>query len=174
VNNRRVSVVLEDFETTIYGKSYIEDILCGKRFRISSKSFYQINHSQTEKLYTKAIEMANISENDIVIDVYSGIGTISIVAAESAKGVLGVELNPDSVREAIQNSKINNMENVFFINEDAGEYMVKRASKGESMDLVIMDPPRKGSDENFLSSLVKLSPKKSVYISCNPETQKKI
>lgn len=173
VNNRRTSVVLGDYETTIYGKGFIEDILCGKRFRISSKSFYQINPIQTEKLYKKAIEMANINKDEIVIDAYSGIGTISIVAADYAKEVIGVELNRDSVRNAISNAKINKVDNVYFINQDAGEYMVEKALKGEKVDLVIMDPPREGSDENFLSSVVKLSPKKVVYISCNPETQER-
>lgn len=173
VNNRRTSVVLGDYETTIYGKGFIEDILCGKRFRISSKSFYQINPIQTEKLYKKAIEMANINKDEIVIDAYSGIGTISIVAADYAKEVIGVELNRDSVRNAISNAKINKVDNVYFINQDAGEYMVKKSLKGENVDLVIMDPPREGSDENFLSSVVKLSPKKVVYISCNPETQER-
>lgn len=115
--------------------------------------------------------MANINKDEIVIDAYSGIGTISIVAADYAKEVIGVELNRDSVRNAISNVKINKVDNVYFINQDAGEYMVEKSLKGEKVDLVIMDPPREGSDENFLSSVVKLSPKKVIYISCNPETQ---
>lgn len=171
INNKKTSLILGDYETTIYGKGFIEDILFGKRFRISSKSFYQINPSQTEKLYRAAIDMADIGKDDRVIDAYSGIGTISIIAADYAKEVIGVELNKDSVRNAVANAKANNVENVHFINQDAGDYMVTLAGKNENIDLVIMDPPREGSNESFLSSVVKLSPRKLVYISCNPETQ---
>lgn len=171
INNKKTSLILGDYETTIYGKGFIEDILFGKRFRISSKSFYQINPSQTEKLYRAAIDMADIGKDDRVIDAYSGIGTISIIAADYAREVIGVELNKDSVRNAVANAKANNVENVNFINQDAGDYMVTLAGKNENIDLVIMDPPREGSNESFLSSVVKLSPRKLVYISCNPETQ---
>lgn len=171
INNKKTSLILGDYETTIYGKGFIEDILFGKRFRISSKSFYQINPSQTEKLYRAAIDMADIGKDDRVIDAYSGIGTISIIAADYAREVIGVELNKDSVRNAVANAKANNVENVHFINQDAGDYMVTLAGKNENIDLVIMDPPREGSNESFLSSVVKLSPRKLVYISCNPETQ---
>lgn len=173
INNRKTSVVLGNQEITIYGKGYIEDILCGLKFRISPKSFYQVNPIQTEILYKKAIEMADLDGNETVIDAYSGIGTISLIASKSVKNVIGVELNKDAVKDAITNARQNNIKNVYFYNEDAGEFMVKLAKENKNIDLVIMDPPRSGSDEKFLSSIVKLSPKKVVYISCNPVTQER-
>lgn len=167
VNDKRTSMVLGDRETTIYGKGYIEDVLCGLRFRISSKSFYQINPVQTEKLYGKAMELAGLSGTERVIDAYCGIGTIGMVAAKSAKEVIGVELNPD----AVKNAKHNQMKNIRFYQEDAGRFMEKMAALGEKADVVFMDPPRSGSTEQFMKSVVTLAPKKIVYISCDPQTQ---
>ena len=168
VNDKRTSMVLGDRETTIYGKGYIEDVLCGLRFRISSKSFYQINPVQTEKLYGKAMELAGLSGTERVIDAYCGIGTIGMVAAKFAKEVIGVELNPDAVRDAV---KHNQMKNIRFYQEDAGRFMEKMAALGEKADVVFMDPPRSGSTEQFMKSVVTLAPKKIVYISCDPQTQ---
>ena len=171
VNDKRTSMVLGDRETTIYGKGYIEDVLCGLTFRISSKSFYQINPVQTEKLYGKAMELAGLTGKERVIDAYCGIGTIGMVAAKSAKEVIGVELNPDAVRDAIKNAKRNQMKNIRFYQEDAGRFMEKMAAKGEKADVVFMDPPRSGSTEQFMKSAVTLAPQKIVYISCDPQTQ---
>ena len=171
VNDKRTSMVLGDRETTIYGKGYIEDVLCGLRFRISSKSFYQINPVQTEKLYGKAMELAGLSGTERVIDAYCGIGTIGMVAAKFAKEVIGVELNPDAVRDAVKNAKHNQMKNIRFYQEDAGCFMEKMAALGEKADVVFMDPPRSGSTEQFMKSVVALAPKKIVYISCDPQTQ---
>lgn len=171
VNDKRTSMVLGDRETTIYGKGYIEDVLCGLKFRISSKSFYQINPVQTEKLYGKAMELAGLSGTERVIDAYCGIGTIGMVAAKSAKEVIGVELNPDAVRDAVKNAKYNQMKNIRFYQEDAGRFMEKMAALGEKADVVFMDPPRSGSTEQFMKSVVTLAPKKIVYISCDPQTQ---
>ena len=171
VNDKRTSMVLGDRETTIYGKRYIEDVLCGLKFRISSKSFYQINPVQTEKLYGKAMELAGLSGTERVIDAYCGIGTIGMVAAKSAKEVIGVELNPDAVRDAVKNAKHNQMKNIRFYQEDAGRFMEKMAALGEKADVVFMDPPRSGSTEQFMKSVVTLAPKKIVYISCDPQTQ---
>ena len=171
VNDKRTSMVLGDRETTIYGKGYIEDVLCGLTFRISSKSFYQINPVQTEKLYGKAMELAGLTGKERVIDAYCGIGTIGMVAAKSAKEVIGVELNPDAVRDAIKNAKRNQMKNIRFYQDDAGRFMEKMAAKGEKADVVFMDPPRSGSTPEFLQSLLQIKPKRIVYISCNPETQ---
>jgi len=170
VNDKRTSMVLGEKETTIYGKGFIEDTLCSKVFRISPKSFYQINTVQTEILYGKAIEAAGLTGKETVIDAYCGIGTIGIIAADKAKEVISVELNKDAVRDAISNAKRNEMKNVQFYNADAGEFMVKLAEQKKKVDVVFMDPPRAGSDEAFLSSVVKLAPKKVVYVSCNPET----
>lgn len=171
VNDKRTSMVLGDRETTIYGKGYIEDVLCGLTFRISSKSFYQINPVQTEKLYGKAMELAGLTGKERVIDAYCGIGTIGMVAAKSAKEVIGVELNPDAVRDAIKNAKHNQMKNIRFYQDDAGRFMEKMAAKGEKADVVFMDPPRSGSTEQFMKSAVTLAPQKIVYISCDPQTQ---
>ncbi len=174
VNNLKTSLVLGKQETVLYGKGYITDILCGCKFKISAKSFYQINPVQTEILYGKAMELANLSGNERVIDAYCGIGTIGIVAAKSgAKEVIGVELNSDAVQDAKTNAKLNEIENISFYNADAGEFMVEMARQNEKADVLFMDPPRAGSDMKFLSSAVKLSPEKIVYISCNPETQKR-
>ena len=171
VNDKRTSMVLGDRETTIYGKGYIEDMLCGLTFRISSKSFYQINSVQTEKLYGKAMELAGLTGKERVIDAYCGIGTIGMVAAKSAKEVIGVELNPDAVRDAVKNAKRNQMKNIRFYQDDAGRFMEKMAANGEKADVVFMDPPRSGSTEQFMKSAVTLAPKKIVYISCDPQTQ---
>lgn len=170
VNDRKTSLVLGDREQVIYGKGYIEDILCGKTFRISPKSFYQVNPVQSEVLYNKAIEMAKLKGNETIIDAYCGIGTIGIIASGHVKKVIGVELNKDAVRDAIMNTKINQIENVDIYNKDAGIFMNQLVDHKEQVDVVFMDPPRAGSDEQFLESVVKLGPSKLVYISCNPIT----
>jgi len=181
VNDKRTSMVLGDKESVIYGKGYIEDTLCGCTFRISPKSFYQVNPVQTELLYGKAIAYAALTGNETVVDAYCGTGTIGIIAAKSAKKVIGVELNRDAVRDAVKNAKCNNVKNIDFYNADAGQFMVEMAEYradaktgekdgADEVDVVFMDPPRAGSDEAFLSSVVTLAPKRVVYVSCNPET----
>ncbi len=171
INREHTSLVLGNTEKVLYGKGTIEDTLCGCVFRISAKSFYQINPVQTEKLYSKAIEFAELTGNETVIDAYCGIGTIGIIAAKTAKEVIAVEVNKDAVFDAKNNAKRNNTQNIKFYCADAGEFMTKMAADGKTADVVFMDPPRAGSDEAFLSSVVTLNPKKIVYISCNPETQ---
>ena len=170
VNDRQTSMVLGEKETVIYGKGYIEDTLCGCTFRISPKSFYQVNPVQTEILYNKAITYAGLTGKEKVIDAYCGTGTIGLIAASQAKEVIGVELNRDAVRDAVINAKRNNIKNEQFYNADAGKFMVELSEQNKKVDVVFMDPPRVGSDEAFLSSVVKLAPKKVVYMSCNPET----
>ena len=170
VNNRNTSMVLGDKEQVIYGKGYIEDVLCGKVFKISPKSFYQVNPVQTEKLYRTAIEYAGLTGKETVLDAYCGIGTIGMIASDMAKRVIGVELNSDAVKDAVSNAKRNEIRNIEFYNKDAGEFMIQLAEQGEKIDVVFMDPPRAGSDEAFLSSVVKCNPKRIVYVSCNPET----
>lgn len=170
VNDRKTSMILGDKQQVIYGKGYIEDTLCDCVFRISPKSFYQINPIQTEKLYNKAIQYAELTGKETVLDAYCGIGTIGIIASKHAGKVIGVELNGDAVADAKINAKRNNIENIIFYKNDAGKFMVELAEQNISMDVVFMDPPRAGSDEAFLSSVVKLAPKKVVYVSCNPET----
>lgn len=170
VNDKRTSMVLGEKETVLFGKGYIEDVLCGIRFRISSRSFYQINHTQTEILYKKAMEYAGLTGKERIVDAYCGIGTIGLIAAKAAEDVISVELNKDAVKDAICNAKANGIKNVHFYQNDAGKFMVQMAEQGVKADVVFMDPPRAGSDEAFLSSVVKLSPKKIVYVSCNPVT----
>lgn len=170
VNDKKTSMVLGERDIVIYGKGYIEDILCGKKYRISPQSFYQINSVQTEVLYQKAVEFAGLKGNERVIDAYSGIGTIGMTVSDYAKEVLCVELNQSAVKDAIANAKANQVKNVRFVCDDAGRFMVKMAEQGQKADVVLMDPPRAGSDEKFLSSIVKLGPEKVVYVSCNPET----
>lgn len=185
VNDKKTSMVLGDKESVIYGKGYIEDTLCGCTFRISPKSFYQVNPVQTEILYSKAIEYAKLTGRETVVDAYCGIGTIGLIAAKDAKEVISVELNKDAVRDAVINAKRNQIKNVQFYNADAGKFMVEMSNfqsdaesakrsgghrSGAGVDVVFMDPPRSGSDEAFLSSVVKLAPKRVVYVSCNPET----
>lgn len=175
VNDKKTSMVLGDKESVIYGKGFINDVLCGCIFKISPKSFYQVNPVQTEKLYSKAIELAGLTGKERVLDAYCGIGTIGIIASKKAADVIGVELNKAAVKDAIVNAKINDIKNIRFYCEDAGDFMVKYADEiitqgKESVDVVFMDPPRAGSDEKFMSSVVKLAPKKVVYVSCNPET----
>ncbi|MBO5097559.1 MAG: 23S rRNA (uracil(1939)-C(5))-methyltransferase RlmD [Agathobacter sp.] len=170
VNDKKTSMVLGERNIVVYGKGFIEDKLCGCTFRISPNSFYQVNPAQTGKLYEKAISCAKLTGKEKVIDAYCGTGTIGIIASKCAKEVYGVELNKDAIKDAITNAKRNEVKNIRFINDDAGKYMVSLAEKKESIDVVIMDPPRSGSDEAFLSSVVKLSPRRVVYVSCNPET----
>ena len=173
VNNKFTSMVLGEKETVLDGKGYIEDVLCGMTFRISPKSFYQINPVQTEILYNKAMEFAGLNGKERVIDAYCGIGTIGLVASKNAGRVIGCELNPDAVRDAKINAKINGVENINFVCADAGEFMLGMKERGEKCDVLFMDPPRAGSDKRFLSCAVALSPDKIVYISCNPETQRR-
>ena len=173
INNKFTSMVLGEKEIVLYGKGYIEDVLCGCTFRISPKSFYQINPVQTEILYGKAIDFAGLSGKEKVIDAYCGIGTIGIVASKNAGEVIGCELNPDAIKDAKINAKINEIENIKFVCADAGEFMLGMKEQGEKCDVLFMDPPRAGSDKRFLSCAVALSPEKIVYISCNPETQQR-
>lgn len=170
VNNKKTSMVLGEREQVLYGKGFIEDTLCDKVFRISPKSFYQINAVQTEILYGKAIELAALNGNETIIDAYCGIGTIGIIASGHVKKVIGVELNRDAVKDAIINAKRNNIKNIYFYNQDAGVFMNQMAEEKQSVDVVFLDPPRSGSTEQFLDSMISMNPKKVIYISCNPET----
>ena len=170
INGRGTSMVLGEKEHVLYGKGYIVDTLCGCSFRISSRSFYQVNPVQTEKLYTKALELAGLTGKETVVDAYCGIGTIGIIASKKAQNVIGVELNQDAVRDAINNAKMNQISNIRFFCNDAGRFLVNMAEAGEKADVVIMDPPRSGSTEEFMDSIAKMGAKKVVYVSCNPET----
>ena len=170
VNDRYTSLVLGEREKILFGTGYIEDELCGLRFRISAKSFYQINPVQTEKLYATALDFAGLTGKERVLDAYCGTGTIGLAASAGAAEVAGVELNRDAVRDAIANAKRNGIKNCWFTCADAGRFMTGMAERGENCDIVFMDPPRAGSDRAFLNALLKMAPERVVYVSCNPET----
>lgn len=170
VNTRQTSMVLGTKETALYGPGYMEDVLCGKRFRISPQSFYQVNGRQTEVLYRTAIDYAGLTGTETLLDAYCGTGTIGLCASDHVKQLIGVELNADAVRDAKENAKLNGVTNARFFCDDAGRFMVRMARDGLPLDVLMMDPPRAGSDEKFLSSVLTLKPKTIVYVSCNPET----
>lgn len=170
VNDKRTSMVLGEKQQVIYGPGYIEDELCGMTFKISPKSFYQVNPPQAQKLYEKAVEYAGLTGKETVLDAYCGTGTIGIIAAERAGKVLGVELSRDGVRDAVNNAKQNKVSNISFYQADAGEFMEKAAARGEKIDVVLMDPPRTGSSERFLQAVTTVKPSRIVYVSCNPQT----
>ena len=172
VNRTPEMLLLGENNEVLYGEGYITDILCGKRFRISPHSFYQINHAQTEKLYDYAIKAAKLTKKDVLLDAYSGIGTIGIIASDYVKQVQGIEYNASAVRDAVKNCLENGLtRNIAFNRGDAGEFLEKKAKLGTHYDAVILDPARTGADRKFLNSLVKIAPERIVYISCNPATQ---
>ena len=171
INNKYTSMVLGKKSIVLYGDGYIKDELLGNTFCISSSSFYQINHDQTENIYKKAIELASFKGDEIVLDAYCGIGTIGISLAKYVKHVDAVEINKEAIKDAKVNAKINNIKNIKFYAKDAKDFMKDRALAKSKYDVVIVDPPRTGLDSAFIYHLQKLSPNKIVYISCNPETQ---
>ena len=170
INGRNTSMVLGEQEKVLYGKGYIVDELMGMRFRISAKSFYQVNPIQTKHLYQGAISLAGLSGKERVLDAYCGTGTIGLIASRDAKEVVGVELNRDAVRDAVTNAKTNQVKNICFVCQDATEYICKAAEKKENFDVVLMDPPRAGSTKEFVDAVISLAPERVVYVSCNPET----
>ena len=170
VSTSRLNLLLGERETVLVGKGFITDRLCGYDFRISARSFFQVNPTQTEKLYQTAVDFAALEGNERVIDAYCGVGTVGIIASSKAASVAAVEVNGDAVSNAIENVKLNGIKNVEVICDDAGEFMTRLAQNGEKADVVFTDPPRLGCSKEFLKSLITLSPKKIVYISCNPET----
>lgn len=170
VNDKKTSMVMGDRNIVLYGKGYIEDELCGLRFRISPNSFYQVNPVQTEILYNTAIEYAGLTGQETVMDAYCGTGTIGLIASKKAGQVISVELNKDAVRDAIANAKLNGIKNDRFYQDDATKFIVKMAEAGETVDVVMMDPPRSGSTSQFIGAVAKMQPKKVVYVSCGPES----
>lgn len=170
INVEKTSKILGKKEILLYGEPYIEDILCDCKFLISSASFYQVNADQTEVLYNTALDMANLSKEDTILDAYCGIGTIGIIASKRVKEVISVELNPVAIEDAKKNARLNKVDNIKFYCDDAGKFMKKHCK--DPIDVVIMDPPRAGADVPFMNSLFTLNPKKIIYISCNPKTLK--
>ena len=170
INSRQTNVILGERERILYGKGYIEDSLCGLKFRISPKSFFQTNPVTTEKLYSYAIKAAKLTQEDIAFDAYSGIGTIGLIAAKECGLVVSVELVGAAVRDGKLNAERNGIKNFQMYKDDASSFMVRVAEKGQHVDVLFMDPPRKGSDQRFLDALLKLKPSRVIYVSCDPST----
>ncbi len=170
INSQRTSMVLGNREKVLFGKGYIEDVLCGLRFRISAGSFYQVFPEQTEKLYAKAVELAGLRGKGLLLDAYCGVGTIGMIASRDAEQVIGVELNPDAVKDAEANARANGIRNISFYANDAGLFLQDLAASGIRPDVILMDPPRTGSTREFIESACRTKPERIVYVSCNPET----
>ena len=170
INPTRSSAVLGSREKTLYGPGFVLDTLCGTQFAISSRSFYQVNRTQTEVLYKKALELAKLTGRETVIDAYCGIGTIGLCAAPLAKQVIGVERNPAAVRDAAANARRNKIANARFVCADATEWMAAAAGEGLHPDVVFLDPPRAGSTPECIAAVNKMKPRRVVYVSCDPET----
>ena len=167
VNNRHTNVILGNQEKVLFGPGHIKDDILGLTFEISASSFFQVNPVQVEKLYSSALNLIDFNKKETVLDAYSGVGTIGLIAAKNAKKVISVEINKSAHKNAVENAKRNGVDNIEFVCADAGEYISK---SNEDIDVLIMDPPRSGSDERFLSTVMDKRIKKIIYISCNPET----
>ncbi|MEB7435496.1 23S rRNA (uracil(1939)-C(5))-methyltransferase RlmD [Staphylococcus pasteuri] len=173
INDAHSNVIMGRKSITLYGTDEIEDKLSEITFNISDQSFYQINSHQTEKLYNQALEYAQLTGNEIVLDTYCGIGTIGLYMAEKSKHVYGVEVVSSAIKDAEENATINQLENTTFVCGKAEEVILKWKAEGIRPDVVMVDPPRKGCDETFIKTLLELNPKRIVYISCNPSTQQR-
>ena len=167
VNKRDTNVILGESEKTLYGKGYITDEILGLNFNISSKSFFQVNPVQVQKLYGEAIKLAKLSKEDTLLDAYAGVATIGLLCAPHVKKVTSVELVKSAVINAHNNAKLNNIQNIEIIEADCTEYINKKLPH---FDVVIMDPPRKGSTPEFLNAIKKIKPSRLVYVSCEPST----
>lgn len=170
VNPRKTSIVLGEKERILFGKGYIEDALLGYRFKITPKSFYQVNPVQTTNLYNLVQKYANIQRTDVVIDAYSGVGTIGMILSGKASAVICVESNRSAVHAAIANVKDNNIRNLRVICDDATHFLETIANDKEHFDVLVMDPPRSGATERFLQAVLKAKPKRIVYVSCDVDT----
>ena len=170
VNTRKGNAVLGDKFITLYGPGYIEDTLCGLNFRLSPRSFYQVNHHQAQRLYETAIEQAGITKNDTVLDLYCGVGTITLAMASAAGRVIGVEVIPQAVEDAKDNARRNGIENAEFFCGDAGQAALELEKNGVRPDVVVVDPPRKGLNADTIEALSRMAPRRIVYVSCDPAT----
>ncbi len=170
INPTDTALFLGSESVTLFGEGFITDRLSGLEFRISPRSFYQVNPTQTEVLYAKAREFAGLTGKERVLDAYCGTGTIGLSMAKAAGEIIGVELNRDAVADARENARRNGIENATFHAGDAGAFMQDLARRGKRMDIVVTDPPRAGCSRVFLESLLSLAPDRVVYVSCNPET----
>ena len=169
VNDAKTNMILGNIEKCIYGKDYIEDTLCNLKFRISSKSFYQVNPTQTEKLYLTAIKAANLTKEDNIIDAYSGIGTIGLIASKYVNSVVGVEIVKEAIQNAYSNAKLNNITNAKYYVDDASKFMINYI-KNNKANVVFVDPPRSGLEKKFIETLLISKPERVVYVSCDPSS----
>ena len=170
VNTKKGNAVLGDEFITLHGPGYIEDTLCGLNFRLSPRSFYQVNHTQAQRLYEAAIAQAEITKADTVLDLYCGVGTITLAMASAAGKVIGVEVVEQAVADAKDNAKRNGIENAEFFCGDAGEAALELERKGIKADVVVVDPPRKGLNADTIEALSRFAPRRIVYVSCDPAT----
>ena len=170
VNTKKGNTILGDEFITLYGPGYIEDTLCGLTFRLSARSFYQVNHHQAQRLYEAAISQAGITQDDTVLDLYCGVGTITLCMAKAAGKVIGVEVIPQAVEDARENTVRNGVKNAEFFCGDAGEAALELERQGVKADVVVVDPPRKGLNADAIEALARFSPRRIVYVSCDPAT----
>ena len=170
VNTRPGNAILGDEFIDLYGPGYIEDTLCGLTFRLSPRSFYQVNHHQAQRLYEAAIAQAQITKEDLVLDLYCGVGTITLCMAKAAGKVIGVEVVEAAVQDAKDNALRNGIENAEFFCGDAGKAALELEAKGIRPDVVVVDPPRKGLNADAIEALHRMSPRRIVYVSCDPAT----
>ena len=170
VNTKKGNAVLGDKFITLCGPGYIEDTLCGLNFRLSPRSFYQVNHHQAQRLYEAAISQAEITKNDTVLDLYCGVGNITLAMAGAAGKVIGVEVIPQAVEDARDNAKRNGIENAEFFCGDAGAAALELEKNGVKPDVVVVDPPRKGLNADTIEALHRMAPRRIVYVSCDPAT----
>ena len=170
VHQKPGNAVLGNTFHTLYGPGWIEDTLCGLTFRLSPRSFYQVNHDQAERLYELAIAGAGIQKTDVVLDLYCGVGTIGLAMAKAAGRVIGVEVEPQAVADAQDNARRNGVQNAEFFCGDAGQAALSLREQGLTPDVVVVDPPRKGLSPDVIQALAQMSPRKIVYISCDPAT----
>lgn len=170
VNTKKGNAVLGEEFITLYGSGYIEDTLCGLNFRLSPRSFYQVNHHQAQRLYQAAIQLADISKEDLVLDLYCGVGTITLAMASAAGKVMGVEVVPQAIEDAKDNAVRNGIGNAEFFCGDAGEAALALEAKGIHPDVITVDPPRKGMNADTIEAITRMSPRRLVYVSCDPAT----
>ena len=170
VNTRPGNAILGEEFITLYGPGYIEDTLCGLQFRLSPRSFYQVNHHQAQRLYEAAISQAQITKDDLVLDLYCGVGTITLCMAKAAGKVIGVEVIAQAVRDAKENAARNGIDNAEFFCGDAGKAALELEKQGIRPDVVVVDPPRKGLNSDAIEAIAKMAPRRVVYVSCDPAT----
>ena len=170
INDQNTNAIFGKEWRVLYGQDYITDQMLGNSFQISGPAFYQVNTEMAEKLYQTAIDFAELSEEDVVIDAYSGIGTIGLSVAKHVKDVYGVEVIPEAVENSQKNASINGITNAHYVADSAENAMTKWSKNGIKPDVIIVDPPRKGLTESFIKASVAMQPEKITYVSCNPAT----